>query len=59
MDSGPEGGLHYMSCMSGESGNLQTAKGTGLCSMNYSTGDGRCFLEKLLPLGASQRMMVV
>ena len=58
MGSGPVGGLCYRSCMSGESGIHQKAKGIHLCSMRYSTGHGHSFHVELWMVGASQRMMV-
>ena len=58
MGSGPVDGLRYMSCKSGENGNLQKAKGTDLYSMSYSTGGGHCFPNGLtLAAWASQRTM--
>ena len=39
MDSGPEGDLRYMSCTSGESGNLQKAKGASQRTMVVMSGE--------------------
>ena len=43
MASGPVGGPRYMSCGSGENGNVQKAKGTDVCFMSDSTGMGTVF----------------